>query len=71
MMKTHYHEFRLGDGYIGNIEWTEEGTWFNGTLYVTSEYAPGVVWMDELNAGFGHTEDMIKWSEQYIRENNT
>lgn len=70
-MKTRKHEFNLGDGWFGNIEWTEEGTWFNGTMYVTSEYSEGVSWASELNDGFGHREDMIEWAEKYIRMHNT
>lgn len=71
--EIHRHEFSIGDGYIGIVEWTEnyeESTpRFFGTMYVTCEYAPGVVCMAEFDEYFLDYDDMIEWSKRYIKRN--
>lgn len=65
------HEFSIGDGYFGIVEWTEnyeESTpRFFGTMYVTCEYAPGVVMYAELDEYFADRDDMLKYVEDFIR----
>lgn len=39
---SYHHDFNIGDGWFGNVEWTEENCHYKGTMYVTSEYSEGV-----------------------------
>lgn len=71
MRETNHHDFNLGDGWFGNIDWTEEDARFVGTMYVTSEYSEGVSWYAELDEYFDNQDDMIEYAERFIRVNNT
>ncbi|WCZ66230.1 hypothetical protein [Yersinia phage MHG19] len=65
------HEFRLGDGWYGNVEYTVDKGRYTGTMYVTSEYSLGVSWVEELDEYFINDEYMIDYVEKFIRVNNT
>lgn len=68
---TRHYEFYIGDGYVGNVDWTENNDEstprFFGTIYVTSEYADGVVMMAELDEYFADRDVMLKYVEDFIR----
>ncbi|UCR81370.1 hypothetical protein PSD2002_0254 [Escherichia phage PSD2002] len=71
MMKMYKHDFHIGDGRFGNVEWDVDGSWYTGTMYATSEYSEGVSWAMELDDVFASSEEMLEYVEQTIRENNT
>ena len=65
------HEFNLGDGWFGNIEYSVEGKHYTGTMYVTSEYSDGVSWASELDEYFQTEEMMLDYCLKFVRVNNT
>lgn len=70
-LETKYHDFSLGDGWFGNIEYTIIGKHYKGVMYVTSEYSENESWVEELDEYFQSEEMMIDYCEKYIRVNNT
>lgn len=70
-MKTRNHDFNLGDGWFGNIEYWAEDCGFKGTMFVTSEYSLGVSWLEHFDVQHVSEDTMLEYCEKFIRENNT
>lgn len=67
---SYHHDFNLGDGWFGNLDWKEENGRYTGTMYVTSEYSLGVSWYSELDEYFADEDAMLEYVERFIKVNN-
>ncbi|WDR21718.1 hypothetical protein CPTAKMNP4_052 [Salmonella phage vB_SenM-AKM_NP4] len=65
------HEFNLGNGWYGNIEYWPEDGGFKGIMFVTSECSLGVSWQEYFDVMHISEDFMLEYCRNYIRENNT
>lgn len=71
MIPKFEHDFYLGDGWYGCVEWNMSGGFYEGLLYSTSECSINHLWEQKFSEYFPSEEAMIKWAEATIKVNNT
>lgn len=64
------HDFYLGDGWYGSVEWIETDGLYTGLMYVMSECSINHIWSEHFNKEFSSEADMIEWTTARIEEEN-